>query len=265
MPVMSSDRVLVNRLVSAARRWAYASAPTAVAWNVPVPATTIDPESTWSCWSLVHGIGLPGEQRLVDLQAVGLDDLTVSGHLIAGPQSDQVVEHDLADGPLLLGAVAHHGGRRCVQHGEAIERPLRSQLLHDPDQRVPDDHQTEQGIGGRADGQHGDEQHAEDGVEAGEDVGPDDGLQGPAGLLLDLVDLAGRDSLGDLGDRETAGRCDGGDQAYDRGRVPATTPRLGVPPRYRPERREVRASPTPFSRTPVPIPATGSRENPLPR
>ena len=45
---------------------------------------------------LVHRVGLAGQQRLVDLQPVGLDDLAVDQQAIAGAEQDEVAEHHLA-------------------------------------------------------------------------------------------------------------------------------------------------------------------------
>src|SRR6266511_2679173 len=59
MPSMSSERASWKRRASAASFRAYASSPTAVAWNFPDPATTKLPDSTWSAMSLSTGSDSP--------------------------------------------------------------------------------------------------------------------------------------------------------------------------------------------------------------
>ena len=231
MPSISSDFERVNFLVSAASRWAYASAPTAVAWKAPDPATTMEPESTWSPVLLSTASDFAGEQRLVDLQPVALEHGAVGQDLVPGLQPQHVVEHHVADGDLRDGTVPHDPGGRGVQHREAVERPLGPHLLHDADERVPDDHETEQRVGGGADGEDGDEERAEDGVEAGEDVAADDGGERPARLLVDPVDLPRRDPLGDLGGRQARGRGrDGRHRTHEEVRVPVHRLLAGLVP-----------------------------------
>ena len=49
-----------------------------------------------------HRVGLTGEQGLVDLEVGLLDDLAVDDDLVAGPEFDDVVEHDLAGSTALV-------------------------------------------------------------------------------------------------------------------------------------------------------------------
>ncbi len=59
MPSISSERVSVKRRASVASRRAYASAPIAVAWNRPRPATAMLPDNTSAPSSLVTGSDSP--------------------------------------------------------------------------------------------------------------------------------------------------------------------------------------------------------------
>ena len=120
---------------------------------------------------LDDGVGLAGEQRLVDLQAVLVEHLTVGDDLLAGAQLDDVVEDEVADGQLLHLAVAHHVDDRCVDHAQGVEHLLGAQLLDDADDAVGDDHPAEQGVLRRAgeDHERGEDRH--DQVDGGEDVG----------------------------------------------------------------------------------------------
>ena len=105
---------------------------------------------------------------------------------------------DLLDRDLALGAVTDDGRARCVEHGEPIERALRAVLLHDADQRVRDQHDTEQCVLDRADEQDDDEHRAEDGVEPRENVGPRDLAKGSARPLVGRVHLTAPDAIGNL-------------------------------------------------------------------
>ena len=71
-------------------------------------------------------------------------------------------------------AVPHDGDVGRGQQRELVEGPLGPPLLVDADAGVGHEHDAEQGVLDRPDGQDDDQQRAEDGVEAGEDVGPDD-------------------------------------------------------------------------------------------
>ena len=141
MPATSSECVSVNRRASAASLRAYASSPTAVAWNRPVPATTIAPDSTSSPRRFSDRLGLPGQQRLVELEPVRGVHPAVGGHLVAGPQLEQVVEHDLLDRDLGHRTVAHDAApsaRSAPRAGRACASPgtpgrCRSSALTDED------------------------------------------------------------------------------------------------------------------------------------
>ncbi len=145
---------------------------------------------------LLHdGIRLAGEQRLVDLQRIATDDLAVGDDLAARAELHDVVEHDLVDAELVDLAVADDQRLRGRQHRELVERVLGPQLLDDPDQRVGDDHEAEEGVLPRAAEQHDRQQDPHEQVEAREDVRPDDVRHRPRRRGRDLVDQAatGRD------------------------------------------------------------------------
>ena len=136
MPSISSERASWNRRASAAsfarvrRRRRRASPGTG-----PLPATTKLPDSTSSPVVLVDRVALAGEQRLVDLEPVGVAHHAVARDLVAGAQLEQVVEHDRFDRDLGDVAVAHDPGARRVEHRELVERALGPHLLDDADER----------------------------------------------------------------------------------------------------------------------------------
>ena len=146
MPSTSSERVSVNRRASVASLRAYASAPTAVAWNATRARDDDAARQHLGVDRLVDRVGLAGEQRLVDLEAVGGAHDAVGRDLVAGAQLEQVVEHDLLDRDLVELPVADDARLRGAQHGELVERALGPDLLDDPDQRVGDQDDAEQAV-----------------------------------------------------------------------------------------------------------------------
>ena len=147
---------------------------------------------------LDHGLGLAGQQRLVDLERGGLEHLAVDHDLIARLELEHVVEDDLGERHLADLAVADDPRVRRRQHRQRVERPLRAQLLVDPDAGVRDQHEPEQRVLDRADDQGHHQERAEQRVEPREDVGSDDLPDRARGDGRHVVDLAARDALGDL-------------------------------------------------------------------
>ena len=166
-----------------------------VAWKRPEPATTKLPGQHLVVDVLVQRIALTREQRLVDLEPVGVAHDAVARDLVAGAEHEQVVEHDALDRDLRVGAVARHARARRVEHRERVERALRPHLLHDADERVGDEDHAERGVLDRPDDDDHHEHRAEDGVEAREHVRPHDLADGAAGALAGLVHLPAGDAL----------------------------------------------------------------------
>ena len=77
--------------------------------------------------------------------------------------------------------------RGRVQHGEPVEHALGAQLLDDSDQRVADEHDSEERVLWLPDREDRDQQHAEDRVEAREEVGAKDLAEGAAAALATVV------------------------------------------------------------------------------
>ena len=185
MPSMSSDCTSVKRRASAASLRAYASAPTAVAWKRPEPGDHEAAREHLVADALSIGVGLAGEQRLVDLEAVADAHDAVGRDLVAGAQLEQVVEHHRPRPRSRRAAPSRTTrGSRRVEHREPVERALGPDLLDDADQRVGDEDDAEQSRPGSAPTDQDDDEHrAEDRVEPGEDVGPDDLAVGAARAL----------------------------------------------------------------------------------
>ena len=112
---------------------------------------------------LDHGLGFAGQQRLVDLERRRLEHLAVDHDLVPGLQLEHVVEHDLGHRRFANLAVADDPPLRRGQHREAVERPLRPQLLEDPDARVRDQDEAEQRVLDRPDDEDHDEERPEEG------------------------------------------------------------------------------------------------------
>ncbi len=106
----------------------------------------IEPDRTSSPTCLSIGIGFAGEKGFVDLEAVGDPEAAVGDDLIAGPEPEDVAEHDLLDGDLEIVAVADDPGPGDVEHGQPVEGALGPDLLDDADQGVPHHDQAEEGV-----------------------------------------------------------------------------------------------------------------------
>ena len=127
------------------------------------------------------GLGLAGEDRLVEPQPLAAHHAPVGHHLVARVQQHEVPGHDLRHVHLARGAVAHHRRPRRDQGREAVEAPLRPRLLHDPDARVQDQDPQEDRVSPVGEDQRDDAEDHQDDVEDGQQVGPQDAGPRPAG------------------------------------------------------------------------------------
>ena len=138
---------------------------------------------------LVDRIRLAGEQGLVDLERGGRTDDAVGGDLVTGAELDEVVEHDVVDRDLARLAVADDAHPWLAEHRELVERALGAHLLDDADERVAHEDDAEQRVLRMPDREDHHEQHAQDGVEAREDVRPQDLAEGATRALAAGVRL----------------------------------------------------------------------------
>ena len=140
---------------------------------------------------LGHRLRLTGQEGLVDFETLRCQHLAVDGDLVAPTYLDHIVQHDLferdVEGPTRADDVAPRSG----QHGQPIERPLRADLLEDPDRRVGHEDDAEERILRRPNHHGHDEQGPQDGVETSEHVGPHDLTDRAPGGRLHTVGLAG--------------------------------------------------------------------------
>ena len=131
-----------------------------------------------------------------------------------------VVEDDLVDRDLGQLPRPQDPRVRRREDGEPLELPLGPQLLEHPDGGVGDEHGAEEGVLGWPDDRDDHEKAPEDGVEPGEQVGPQDLAEGPSVLGGRRVDEARGDPRFDLLgfepsggvrlDRPRGGRASGG-------------------------------------------------------
>ena len=151
-------------------------------------------------------IRLAREQRFVDLEPAAVHDGAVDRDLVARGQLDEVADHDLLDGGGGRDSLADRGDGRRRQDGETVERLLRPQLLDDADGGVRHHHDAEQRVPRLAhrDQDH-DEQDRQQDVEAGDDVGADDLLDGATRIVGEGVDLTGGDPGPHLFPRQSLG------------------------------------------------------------
>ena len=141
---------------------------------------------------LGHRFGLPGEQRLVELEPVGFQHRAVHGDLVPAAQFEHVVQDDAVQRDLGDGAVPDRPGPPGGQDRQPVQRPLGPQFLRHPDAGVDHEHHAEQRVLRRPDDQDHDEQGAQDRVEPRQHVGPQDLGQAAAGRRRGRVDLARR-------------------------------------------------------------------------
>ena len=148
---------------------------------------------------LEDGVRLAGEQGLVHLEP--LEAVTSPSTTIWSPgrSTSRSSRTTRSMGRSDLLAVAHHPGPRGAEQRQAVEGALGPDLLEDADRRVGEQHQAEEGVLDGGHDQHQDQQGAQQEVEEGEDVGPDDLAHGPAGGGGHRVHLAGGLALGHLG------------------------------------------------------------------
>ena len=139
---------------------------------------------------LLHRLALAAEQRLVHLELDGREHHAVHRDLVAGRDVDDVTGHDLLGGDLADRAVADDPHAGSAHHGEPVEGDLGSQLLDDADQGVGHQDDPEQRVPVLLGGQHHQQERPEDGVEAGEDVGAEDVVDGAAVVVGRDVDEA---------------------------------------------------------------------------
>ena len=98
---------------------------------------------------LRDGVGITGEERLVDLQPLGDDDEPVHHDLVPGGHEQQVVEHDLVHRDRPAAPLADHRGPGCRQQRQAVKGLFGAQFLDYPDEGVGDEHAPEQSVLGR--------------------------------------------------------------------------------------------------------------------
>ena len=157
--------------------------PTALTTYAPAPSTANEPERTSSPRLRDAGVGLAGQDRLVEREPVAALERPVGDDLVALLDQDEVALDDLVDVDVPRRAVAHDRGVRRDERREPVERPLRAHLLRDADAGVGDEDREEERVLRLAERER---QHAEDEqdqVEDREDVGDDDALVGAARLL----------------------------------------------------------------------------------
>jgi len=118
--------------------------------------------------------GLAGQDRLVEHEAVALDEISVGRHLVAGAEPHEVAGNDLPDGDRSRLAAADDDGVRGHERGEPLELVLRPYLLPDPDSGVGDDDPEEERVAPVGEGEREDAESQQDRVEGRQHVGADD-------------------------------------------------------------------------------------------
>src|SRR5204862_1382516 len=102
--------------------------------------------------------------------------------------------------------VADHVRPRGREHREPFQRSFRTHLLHDPDGGIGDQDEAEQGVLEGTDDQDDGEHGAEERVETGEDVRPDDLAVRPRVRGWEAVERTARDPPRNLGCAQSTSR-----------------------------------------------------------
>ena len=173
-------------------------------------------------------VGLARQHRLVDLEAVDGAQDPVGRDLISGNEVAEIAEDDVGHRQFPNLAVAHGARSGRIQNREAVERPLRSILLDDADEHVEQEHDAEERVLAVAEHEDERERGAEDRVEPGENVRPQDLRERAARALVGDIDLPGACALCDLFRSQPVGSR-GGSGTRDSGvahRTNATDPAL---------------------------------------
>ena len=117
---------------------------------------------------LVDRDRLPGQRRLVHAERHPADEYGVGRHQVSLPQHDQVAGDELGDGAVDLMAAADGPRDRGHELVQRPYRPVRVQLLADPERGVDQhDQGDDQGVGpvvGRDRQHHRGEEHQDEGV-----------------------------------------------------------------------------------------------------
>ena len=158
--------------------------------------------------ALVHGIRLPRQHRLVDLEGARVDDHRVRRDLVAGAQDQDVVLHDLRGHDLDVLPVATDAGARGVQQRQPVQRRLRAELLPAADDRVRERGEAEQRVLPASEHEQHEEAREDDAVEQREHVRADDVRHAPAGVGGEGVRPSVRDPLRDVRGHEPHGGID---------------------------------------------------------
>ena len=151
---------------------------------------------------LVDRVRLPGQEGFVHLQADGVHNHAVHHHLVAGSQLQQVVCHHTRHLDVGGSSVADHTGPGSREDGQLGEGSPGTEFLDGPDDAVGDDHPGEQGVAGESGHEDQGEQGTHDGVDRGQDVGPEDLAGRPDRRVGDVVHPAAGDAFGHLGGGE---------------------------------------------------------------
>ena len=152
---------------------------------------------------LLNKVALARQQALVH-ERLTRNHHGVSGNLVATPQADDVIEHDLVQVELHLGTVAHRDGLLGGQQRKLVDHLLGTHGLNDANSGIEEHHEQERQILKRTGQNDQERQDHVDQIKQRAEV-LDDELFDRLGLELHVaVDLTGGDALLDLGGRESA-------------------------------------------------------------
>ncbi len=125
--------------------------------------------------ALLHGEGLPGQQRLVDVQVARLEQDPVARGQVPGGEKHDVAGNDLRHRNALRRAVAHDARAHLHRAAQPPRRLARAIFLHEverhaDDHERDDDAEAREFAGRRRDDARGEQDHHQRIAEAGEEL-----------------------------------------------------------------------------------------------
>ena len=148
------------------------------------------------------GVGLAGEESLIDLEGRLREDRPVRDDRVAGGQLDAVAADDVARRDLDAALVPDHADPALDEETESIEMPLGPEFLDESEARIEDRHAADgDGASDVAEQAERDGRGGHHRVEAGEEIADQDAeIIARAGAAA-AIDLAPTRALGRLGGR----------------------------------------------------------------
>ena len=182
-----SELTSENRFASAAILLEKESAPTRITRAVPRRNNDRSRED-FGPRILIHRVRLPGQEGFIGLQPAALEDRGIGRDLVAGPQDQYIVQHDVGGG-ILHGPVTQDSGKRGLEDREAVRNCWRGTPVQRLLRRCRGC-QPEEGVLPAAQQKQDDKTRPHDRVEQSQHIGADNLPKAAAGCVRYTVGKA---------------------------------------------------------------------------